>query len=189
MNIVDAILTINPYSRPNRQRDSLKAIVLHWVANPHLDAMGNRNWFESRKDGKNGYGSAHYIIGWDGTIVQCIPEGEVAYHVGSTKLDPASGQVYTDYARATFGQHYCRADSSPNNVTIGIELCHKDWTGQFQPATLEAARELIQDIVKEYSCNEITTHNAIVGYKQCPLWFVTHTALFDDFKSSVLSSL
>ncbi len=81
--IIKKFLTPNKYSRPQKKLGEIKAIVIHWVANPNSKAISNRNFFESRKNGKKGYGSAHFIIGLQGEIIQCLPEGEQAYHVGA----------------------------------------------------------------------------------------------------------
>ncbi|MEL6866296.1 MAG: N-acetylmuramoyl-L-alanine amidase, partial [Bacteroidota bacterium] len=59
----------------------LKGIVAHWTANRSrgADAMANRNYFNTT----DRYASAHYIID-DHSIIQCLPDHEVAYHVGGT---------------------------------------------------------------------------------------------------------
>ena len=75
-------LTPNKYSRPQTPLKEVRGITLHWVENPGTSADFNRNYFEMRKSGQHGYGSAHYIIDNRG-ILQCIPEDEMAYHVGA----------------------------------------------------------------------------------------------------------
>ncbi|MBO6300830.1 MAG: N-acetylmuramoyl-L-alanine amidase [Ruminiclostridium sp.] len=161
-------------------------IVMHWTANPNATAVQNRNYFESRKNGTNGYGSAHYIIGTDGGIVQCVPESEVAYHCGSSQPDPESGRVYTDEARRRFGR-YATAGSSPNHVTIGIELCPTDWAGNFTQATLGAAAELCADICTRHGLapDDITTHHDVVGWKDCPLLWTRRPELLHEFRNTV----
>ena len=75
-------LTVNPYSRPGTKREHVRDIVIHYVANPGTSAKQNRNYFEGLKDqsgSKTVSASSHYIIGSDGTILQCIPLDEVAY--------------------------------------------------------------------------------------------------------------
>jgi hypothetical protein len=100
-------------------------------------ALTTRNYFEAPKNGRNGYGSAHYIIDFDGTILRCIPDSEVAYHCGSSTPDPVSHKIYTDWAREHFGEYAVNYKCySPNNCTIGIELCTLDNEGSFTPNTL-----------------------------------------------------
>lgn len=183
-------LTINPYSRPGRKLSGLLGVVMHWTANPRADAKANRNYFEARKDGRNGYGSAHYIVGTDGGIIQAIPENEVAYHCGSSQPDPASGKLYTDEARGRFGP-YASGNNSPNNCTIGIELCPTDSAGNFSDATIEAAAELCADICRRYALpvNVITTHHNVVGWKNCPKLWTERPYLFEAFKMSVADKI
>ena len=76
------------------------------MANPGTDAMANRNYFESRKtlsDDTANKVSSHFIIGLDGTIIQCIPLNEISIH----------------------------ASNNRNSDTISIECCHPDSSGKF----------------------------------------------------------
>lgn len=161
MKIQERHLTVNPYSRPGRKLESVKALVMHWVANPGTSAQANRDYFESRKDGNRSYGSAHYIVDIEGDILECIPPDEVAYHCGA--------RSYTPYKEIL-------TKGSPNNCTIGIELCHLDWEGLFSEATLLGAAELCAQLCREHDLDplrDITTHNAITG-KDCPRYWVNH---------------
>ena len=77
-----ALLTPNKNSRPQTKLKKVNGIVVHYTANPGTDAMANRNYFESRKDkpDQTKYKvSSHFIIGLDGTIIQCIPLDEISY--------------------------------------------------------------------------------------------------------------
>ncbi len=179
-------LTINEYSRPGKKRTITSAIVLHWTANPGASAKANRDFFEARKDGRSGYGSANYIIDTDGAIICAIPDDEVSYHCGSSAPDPASGKIYTDYARDKFGR-FASKYSSPNNCTIGIELCPIDAAGNFTEKTLNAAAGLCAELCKKYglTAGDITTHYAVVGWKSCPLYFVEHPDELERFKNDV----
>lgn len=188
MTIKQSLLTPNKWSRPQHRIKEVLGIVIHWTANPKASAQQNRNYFESRKNGNDGYGSAHYIIGQDGTVIQCIPTNEIAYHCGSSQKDPASGKVYTDYARKKFKQYAEDwQTSSPNYCTIGIELCPIDHEGHFSDATNDSATALCADMCKRFNlkADDITTHHAIVGWKDCPRLWVKQPELLDAFKASV----
>lgn len=186
MTIKREYLTVNEYSRPGRKLRALKAIVMHWTANANANEDQNAWYFEVKKTGMSGYGSAHFIVGQSGNIRQCIPEDEVAYHCGSSQPDPESGKIYTDEARARFGI-YASANSSPNNCTIGIELCNKDEAGNFTSETIKAAVELCVYLLKKYrlTVKDITTHHNIVGWKNCPKLWTEKPELFEAFKQSV----
>lgn len=67
--IIEKLLTPNKYSRPQKKLIGVRGIVVHWVANPKISALANRNFFENRKFGKTNYGSAHYIIDLNASLV------------------------------------------------------------------------------------------------------------------------
>ena len=188
MTIIRNLLTPNEYSRPQRPIKELLGIVIHWTANPKANAEQNRLYFEARRTGMNGYGSAHFIIGQDGTILQVIPANEIAYHCGTSQKDPVSGQIYTDYARKKF-KHYAVdwQTTSPNYCTIGIELCPTDYDGNFTQKTIESAIDLCTYLCKKYglTADDITTHHDIVGWKECPLLWTKKPELLNAFRQSV----
>lgn len=186
MQIIHDFLTINEYSRPGRKIRELLGIVIHWTANPSANAKENRDFFENKKAGMSGYGSAHYIIDQNGIIIAAIPENEIAYHCGSSQPDPASGKVYTDEARRRFGR-YASETNSPNNCTIGVELCPQNDAGYFTGATLQSAIELCADLCKRYelTTDAITTHHDIVGWKNCPKLWTDKPQLLTAFRASV----
>ena len=190
MEIIRDLLTVNEWSRPGKELAKLKSIILHWTGNPNSSAKENRDFFESRKNGKLEYGSAQYIIGIEGEIILCIPENELAYHCGSSQIDPASKKIYTDWARSKFGS-YATEKSSPNNVTIGIELCVIDEEGHYDKRTLGSAIDLVADICKRknITIEDVGTHNMVVGWKDCPRLWTKHPELFIEFKDSVKSKI
>jgi len=167
-----ALLTPNRYSRPGTPMDGPLGIVMHWVANPGTSAEFNRRWFESRKDGANGFGSAHYIID-DNETVQCIPDDEIAYHAG-----PSSAT--SEDIRALFGGRH------PNQCAIGIELCHPDWSGRFTDKVVASATKLCAVLCVEYGIpvGAIIRHYDCTG-KDCPRWWVDNVHEWHGFLSGV----
>ena len=171
------LLTPNHYSRPGTPLKAVRGIVIHWVGNPGTSAKANRDYFEGLKmqiqlDENQRYASAHYIVGLEGEIIRCIPEGEIAYHVGAAKYNPAAlNALKTTY---------------PNNSTLGIELCHPDKTGRFNPETLDAARKLCKELIKTHAIpfGNLFRHYDITG-KECPLYFVKNEDAWFDFFDSV----
>lgn len=174
------LLTPNQFSRPGKKLESVKGIVIHWVANAGSSAIANRNYFENLKSQPPGkpdarFASAHFIVCIDGGIVQCLPTNEMAYHVGA--------KLYKPEAVTAFG-HF------PNNCTIGIELCHPDDSGKFADATLRSARELARELCGQFllSPTENIWRHYDMGMpgKICPKWFVEHPVEFDAFKQSIV---
>jgi N-acetylmuramoyl-L-alanine amidase len=188
MNIVEKLLTVNDYSRPGRPLAELRAIILHWVGVGGQRANTVRDYFEHECPGNGHYSSAHYCIDLDGTVYHLVPDNEVAYHCGSSAVDPVSGRVYTDWARSVFGvyaedpKHY-----SPNNAAIGIELCVTDSEGNFDPRTLQAATELTAQLCKTHQIplERVGTHQMVVGWKKCPKLWAAYPDKFEKFKKAV----
>lgn len=164
MNIQNNYITVNQYSRPKIAIKAITGVVIHWVANPNSSAQDNRNYFDGLKVGKknsNGgmtYASAHYIVGLDGEVVACIPENEMAYHA-----------------------------SSANGTYLGIEVCHKDWEGEFTSPTYEALVDLVADICRRYKLNPLTDvirHYDVTG-KNCPKYYVFHNEAWIQLKNDI----
>lgn len=159
MEIKQALLTKNPYSRPGTKLSKVSKIVVHWVGNANSTAQANRNYFESLKT-KKIYASSHYIIGLEGEILQCIPEDEVAYHA-----------------------------TVANGYSIGIENCHPDWNGKFNDKTYGSLIELCADLCKRYGLDaqkDIIRHYDVTK-KDCPRYYVKNTSawikLIQDVKT------
>ena len=165
---------------------------MHWTANPNANAEQNWLYFEAKKTGMGSYGSAHYIIGQKGDIIQCIPDEEVAYHCGSSQKDPESGHIYTNYARKKFGHYAVHwQTTSPNYCTLGIELCPTDYDGNFTEKTINAAIDLCAYLCKRHNltADDITTHHDIVGWKDCPRLWTRKPELLDAFRASVKDAI
>lgn len=157
-------LTVNPYSRPGTKREHVRDIVIHYVANPGTSAKQNRNYFEGLKDqsgSKTVSASSHYIIGSDGTILQCIPLDEVAYG---------------NYPR--------------NDDTVSIECCHPDSDGRFTDATIRSLVRLIGWLCRELSLNEkhIIRHYDVSG-KNCPKYYVEHQDAWRTLKKKLAAGI
>lgn len=173
--IREKLLTGNEWSRPVRPLDQIRGIALHWVGNPNTSAEHTWRFFENRKNGHDGYGSAHYIID-PHEIIRCVPDMEMAYHVG--------GEHYTEEALRRWGPY-------PNAYLLGVEMCHPDWSGRFEDGTIAQARFLCAYLCWRYDLNpmsDVTTHHAVTG-KECPLWFVRHPEELDAFRDSVKAAI
>ena len=188
MKIIEKRLTQNQYSRPGKPLGGVKGIIFHWVGAPMQKAVNTWGWFETGCPRDKHYSSAHYIIDLNGDIYHAVPDNEVAYHCGSSQKDPASGRIYTGWARAKFGRYAENPDiNSPNNCTIGIELCIVDNTGNFTPETLSAARELAAKLLVDnhLTIDDIGTHYKVVGWKDCPRLWYNNPDKFEEFKAAV----
>ncbi len=170
--ISNALLT----SRRNRPylRDTdryaltdLKGIVMHWTANKSrgATAMANRNYFNKTKR----FASAHYLVD-DRTILQCLPDNEVGFHVGARSYKPV-------------GLHLREGNKNPNYFLIGIEMCVNedgDWAKTYQN-TLDLTRHLLNK--HNLSVNQLYRHYDITG-KDCPRMMIDETP-WQEFRTKV----
>ena len=171
--IVDALITPNVYSRPGKPVRGVLGLVWHWVANPGTSAQQNRDYFDRLGRAGGRYAGAHYVIGLDGEILQCIPDSEMAYHCGADR--------YKERAVELFGPY-------PNDCTLGIEMCHPDRTGEPTPATLESLVMLSAMLAQKYNllpCLHILRHYDITG-KDCPKYMVENPEAYNDALGAVL---
>jgi N-acetylmuramoyl-L-alanine amidase len=193
--IVDSLLPINQYSRPGRPLVEVRAVVVHYLGKPGQRAADARAYWATL--GQTAHpeisASAHYIVDLDGTVLRTVPESEKAYHVGSSQPDPASGRIYTDLARDLFGEYAeDPVNSSPNRVTLGVELCHLDEEGHFAPATRAAAIDLVASLCARYRLDprrQVLRHFDVVGWKHCPRLMVDHPEALDRFRDDVAAAM
>ena len=161
MKITEMFLTPNKYSRPGIKLEKVEKIAVHYVGNPKSTAKNNRDYFENLKDTHARYVSAHFIIGLDGEIIQCIPLNEWSY-----------------------------CTNQANGYSISIECCHPDATGKFNKATEDSLVELCAYLCEKFglTADDVIRHYDVTG-KQCPLWYVTHPEDYTAFKNRVKTAL
>ena len=156
-------LTVNPWSRPGEPLEEINGVVIHYVGNPGTTARAHRNYFESLSSGEEGvYASAHFIVGLEGEVVQCIPLTEIAY-----------------------------ASNSRNDDTVAIEVCHPDETGQFAPVTYDRVVELTAWLCETFRLDpaaDVIRHYDVSG-KLCPLYYVENPEAWDQFLADVAAKM
>ncbi|MDE7478649.1 MAG: peptidoglycan recognition protein family protein, partial [Lachnospiraceae bacterium] len=89
-DIREDFLTISEYNRPGTKLATVKNIFVHYTANKGTSAAQNRSYFENLGITHERAASAHFIIGFEGEIVQCIPLEEEAYAVVERNGDSIS---------------------------------------------------------------------------------------------------
>ena len=158
-NIDVQLLTINDWSRPGIAVSDIKKIVVHHLGNPETTAQENRDYFESLKNLQDTYMSANYVVGMDGEIIQCVPDGEVAW-----------------------------ASNRANYYSISIENCHHDESGKFTDATYWSDVHLVAYLSERYDIDrdDIIRHYDVTG-KDCPKWYVDHPDDWEQFKDDVMT--
>ena len=147
------IIPVNGAARRGEPMKKVTDIAIHYVGNPGTTAQANRNYF-AQPDTQV---SAHFLVGLDGEVIQCIPITEIAY-----------------------------ANAPRNDDTIAIEVCHPDETGKFNDATYESVVNLTAALCKELklTSKDVVRHYDING-KVCPKYFVDHEDAWEQFKKDV----
>lgn len=141
-------------------------LVIHFVG-ALGGAEANCKYFQSTYRGA----SAHYFVGHEGEIWQCVEDKDIAWHVGATR----------------YKHPYCR-----NSNSIGIEMCCKkkaDGTWYFEEETIKSTIELAKMLMAKHniSIGNVIRHYDVTG-KMCPEPYVRDTAAWNAFKASVFAT-
>ena len=147
------LLPVNEYSRPGDALPQVNGIVVHYVGNSGTTAEQNRSYFANLAQTHETYASSHFLIGIDGTIIQCVPLNEISY-----------------------------CSNHRNADTIAIECCHSDDTGRFTQETTEALIRLLNWLIETYHLkrDNILRHYDVNG-KECPRHFVRNPEEWNAF--------
>lgn len=150
-------LTPNEYSRPGEPLERVDNIFVHYTANVGTSAAQNRSYFEQLKDTHERYASAHFIIGYDGEILQVIPLNEIGCAVQSRNYD-----------------------------SISIECCYLAADGSFTKETYESLINLLAWLLETYNLEPqdiLRPYDS--GGKKCPLYYTEHEDEWEKLKEEV----
>lgn len=149
--IQEDFLTVSEYNRPGTKLGCVNNIFVHYTANPGTSAAQNRSYFENLGETHERAASAHFIIGYEGEIIQCIPLEEEAYAVVDRNKDSISIECC-----------FIKEDGSFTQETYDSLVAMLAWlTDKYH---LEA-----KDILRHYDC----------GGKLCPIYYVEHEDAWD----------
>ena len=160
-NWKEIYLTPNEYSRPGDSLGEVTNLFVHYTANPGTSAAQNRSYFEQQKDTHERSVSAHFIIGYEGEIIQCVPLDEIAYAVQTRNQD-----------------------------SISIECCYVAEDGSFTQETYDSLIQLLAWLTKAYDLepDDILRHYDCGG-KKCPLYYTEHEDAWVQLKDDVAELL
>ena len=153
--ITQKLITKN---RPYRKLKELRGIVIHWTANTRKGANSQAHYLYFNNANRSA--SAHYFVD-DKSILQLIPDDEVAWHVGdSIKL-----------ANLPIRAKYVPKGDNPNNYFIAIEMCVNEDADQQK--VIDSTVRLVTDLMLKYKLtkDQVVRHYDITG-KDCPKMFV-----------------
>lgn len=154
--IVD-YLEPNDFSRPGTELKKIRSVFVHYTANPGTSAQQNRSYFANLAETHERSASAHFIIGYEGELIQCIPLEEQAYAVATRNED-----------------------------SISIECCYLDEDGKFTQETYDTLVHTLAWLTQEYhlSADDILRHYDCGG-KKCPLYYVEHEDAWEKLLADV----
>ncbi len=144
--VIQDYIEVNDYSRPGTSLEEIKNIFVHYTANPGTTAAQNRSYFANLATTHERSASAHFIIGYEGELVQCIPLSEQAYAVMTRNAD-----------------------------SISIECCYLSEDGSFTEETYDTLIHTLAWLIDEYdlTTEDILRHYDCGG-KLCPIYYVEH---------------
>ncbi len=185
LNIEEYFIPKGNKNRPGDKLKDVKAVVLHWTEAPKQTPKGTINyWINAGKKGTSGkYGSAQYVIGTDGKIVQAMPENEVAWHSGQ---NIGLNYLYTPLAKTLLTDNI----ETVNYFCIGIEMEPLNVKGKFSKQTVDSAVQLTAIILLENKLNpdtDLLRHYDLTT-KPCPLYYVDDKK-WENFKNEVKSEM
>ena len=147
------IIAVNGSARRGEAMKEVTDIAIHYVGNPGTSAQANRDYF-AQPDTQV---SAHFLIGLEGEVIQCIPLNEKS-----------------------------SATNDRNRDTISIEVCHPDATGQFTQASYDSLVKLTAWLCDTAGIgrDRVIRHYDVTG-KLCPLYFVERPDAWEQFLADV----
>ena len=142
---------------PGTPLETIDGVVVHYVGNPGTSAAANRSFFANLAVTHETYASAHFVVGLEGEVIQCVPLSEVAY-----------------------------CSSQANDHTVSIEVCHADETGEFSAETMASLLRLTAWLCEEFDLApaDVIRHYDVTG-KICPKYYVDHPEAWEDFRSAL----
>lgn len=158
-HVEEDFLPVNKYSRPGTALKEINGVVIHYVGNPGTTAQANRNYFATLALGREKtYASAHFVVGLEGEVIQCIPLTEISH-----------------------------ASNTRNEDTVAIEVCHPDEGGEFTAVTYAATAELTAWLCETFELDpteDVIRHYDVTG-KECPRYYVKHPEAWEQFLEDV----
>lgn len=165
----------NKYTRPGSKLVGVRAILIHWTANPGASAANHKTYFGNGAGGR--YASAHIFVDEKETLC-IIPLNEVAYAANET------GYSKIAKLRGNFGY----TNGNANGCTISVEMCVEK-NGTISTTVEAKTVKIVAELCKKYGLTEkdVYRHYDVTG-KSCPTPFIGNER-FAKFKDKVKSEL
>lgn len=146
-------LSPNEYSRPQEEIGKVKNIFIHYTANPETTAAQNKSYFENLAVTHETSASSHFVIGYEGEIVQCLPFEEIGYAVKGRNYD-----------------------------SISIECCYLNENGEFTQETYDSLLQMTAWLIGKYNLTpSAVVRHYDEGGKNCPKYYVENEGEWKQF--------
>lgn len=161
LEISKRLIDISEMTRPKEKINKIFKIVLHHAPIKGATAISNRNYINELKKQDDIFCSYHYLIDFDGKIINLVPENEMTIHTGIVDYDMHS---------------------------ISVCLCY-DYENKITSQELNSLKDLSKYLINKYSLNP--TFDLIRCFdlinKRSPIFFVDNYHNFIDFKLEIAS--
>lgn len=123
MYVNEMLLSKSIMTRTMEKSEKIKNIYVYNVDKQDTSALSNLEYIENLSKQSTTFYSVHYIIGFEGEIVRCIPDFEIAWHSKNLK---------------------------ENKEGISIVCCYRK-DGKLEDKTLESLEKLISKLCSIYN--------------------------------------
>ena len=157
----EQLLTINKYSRPGQNTDTIHNIVIHSTTESGMSAQDVRKYYESLATSQETRLSSNFIVGLTGEVIVCIPDGEMSY-----------------------------CSNTMNRECVAIEYCHEEISGEMSEETYNSLVNITAWLCKKYKLNsgDVIRHYDI-NKRTCPAYFVDHEDSWSQFRKDVAKAM
>lgn len=159
LNIKEEPIIKNPNTRSGMELKEIKGIVIHYIGvsgQSAAERLKEYNEIDANAEVQI-QGSSHYIVGFNGEIIHCIPDDEIAL-----------------------------ASKKRNTDSLSIEYAHSDYDGEPSETTYNALVKLTAFLMEKYNLElkDIIRHTDITGYP-CPPYFADDELAWTQFLAAV----
>lgn len=160
LEISKRLIDISEMTRSKEKIEQIFKVVLHQAPIKGASAIVNRNYINELKNQDDIFCSYHYIIDFDGKIINIVPEDELTIHTGIIEYDMHS---------------------------ISICICY-DKSNKISQLTLNSIKNLSKHLINKYSLNasfDLIRCFDLIN-KRSPIFFVDNYHNFIDFKLDIM---
>jgi len=184
MNIKTDLIPPDTLKRPGTNM-SWETITVHNTANSKSSAENEREWLTNPTN--NRQASWHYVVCED-TIIQAIPDNEIAWHAGDGRKGPGNTTSLSieicesgdfEKSKQTAAKFIALKLKEKNKDTLSVKR-HYDWSGKNCPRLLIPIwGEFIEMIKKEITETEFSN---VASWKLDGLKYLHAKGYISDYK-------